>query len=102
MFRHGIGSVRIRVWLSAALERRYDMVEPYRAPARSYNYAPPPPPRPVVYFPPVRFGVAIGPPFGFYGPGSVFSVAADSRPPRVLARASPSLALIREAVGRRY
>ena len=45
-----------------------DMVEPYRAPARNYNYAPPPPPRPVVYVPPVRFGVAIGPPFGFYGP----------------------------------
>ena len=43
-----------------------DTVEPYRAPARSYNYAPPP--RPVVYAPPVRFGVFIGPPFGFYGP----------------------------------
>ena len=33
-----------------------DMIEPYRAPAPTYNYAPPPP-RPVVYVPPVRFGV---------------------------------------------
>jgi hypothetical protein len=44
-----------------------EMIEPYRAPAPRYNYAPPPP-RPVVYVPPVRFGVAIGPPYGFYGP----------------------------------
>jgi hypothetical protein len=46
-----------------------DMVEPYRAPARNYNYAPPPP-RPVYYVPPppVRVGFAIGPAFGFYGP----------------------------------
>jgi hypothetical protein len=45
-----------------------DMIEPYRAPAPSYNYAPPPP-RPVVYVPPVRFGVFIGPAFGgYYGP----------------------------------
>jgi len=44
-----------------------DMIEPYRAPAPSYNYAPPPP-RPVVYGPPVAFGVAIGPAYGFYGP----------------------------------
>jgi len=45
-----------------------DMVEPYRAPAPSYNYAPPP--RPVYYVPPppVSVGVAIGPAFGFYGP----------------------------------
>jgi hypothetical protein len=43
-----------------------DMVEPYRAPARTYNYAPPP--RPVVYVPPVRVGFFIGPPYGFYGP----------------------------------
>ena len=82
MFRHGIGGVRIRVWLSARSNAGTDMVEPYRAPARSYNYAPPPPPRPVVYVPPVRFGVAIGPPFGFYGPGSVFSVAAIQAAPR--------------------
>ena len=40
-----------------------DMVEPYRAPAPTYNYAPPPP-RPVVYVPPVRFGVVVGPAFG--------------------------------------
>jgi hypothetical protein len=45
-----------------------DMVEPYRVPARTYNYAPPPPPRPVVYVPPVRFGVFIGPGYGYYGP----------------------------------
>ena len=47
-----------------------DMVEPYRAPAPTYNYAPPPPPppRPVVYVPPVRVGFAIGPAYGFYGP----------------------------------
>ena len=45
-----------------------DMVEPYRAPAPTYNYAPPPP-RPVVYVPPVRFGVFVGPAFGgYYGP----------------------------------
>jgi len=45
-----------------------DMVEPYRAPAPTYNYAPPPP-RPVVYVPPVRFGVFFGPAFGgYYGP----------------------------------
>jgi hypothetical protein len=46
-----------------------DMIEPYRAPAPSYNYAPPPPPRPVYYVPPpVRFGVVIGPGYGYYGP----------------------------------
>lgn len=44
-----------------------DMVEPYRAPAQNYNYAPPPS-RPVVYVPPVRFGVFIGPRWGYYGP----------------------------------
>ena len=44
-----------------------DMVEPYRAPAPSYNYAPP---RPVYYVPPppVTIGFAIGPGVGFYGP----------------------------------
>jgi hypothetical protein len=42
-----------------------DMVEPYRAPAPTYNYAPP---RPVAYVPPVRFGVFIGPAWGYYGP----------------------------------
>ena len=45
-----------------------DTVEPYRAPARTYNYAPPLPPRPVVYVPPVRFGVFIGPGYGYWGP----------------------------------
>jgi hypothetical protein len=43
-----------------------DMVEPYRAPARTYNYAPPP--RPVVYAPPVRVGFFIGPGFRPWGP----------------------------------
>jgi hypothetical protein len=47
-----------------------DMVEPYQAPARGYNYAPPPPPRPVFYVPPppIRFGVFFGPGYGYYGP----------------------------------
>jgi hypothetical protein len=46
-----------------------DMIEPYRAPAPGYNYAPPPP-RPVYYVPPppIRFGVVIGPGYGYYGP----------------------------------
>jgi len=43
-----------------------DMVEPYQAP--SYNYAPPPRPRPVFFVPPVRVGVFFGPGFGWYGP----------------------------------
>ena len=39
-----------------------EIVEPYRAPAPSYNYAPPPPPpRPIVYAPPLPiFGVVVG------------------------------------------
>jgi hypothetical protein len=45
-----------------------DMVEPYQAPAPSYNYAPPPRPRPVVFVPPVRIGFFFGPGFGWYGP----------------------------------
>ena len=48
-----------------------DMVEPYQAPAPSYNYAPPPP-RPVVFVPPVRIGFFFGPGFGWYGPGYGF------------------------------
>ena len=52
-----------------------DMVEPYQAPARSYNYAPPPRPRPVFFVPPVRFGIAFGPGFGYYGPRYGFSGA---------------------------
>jgi hypothetical protein len=46
-----------------------DMLEPYQAPPRSYNYAPPPPPRPVAFLPPVRIGIFFGPGFGYYGPG---------------------------------
>ena len=49
-----------------------DMVEPYRAPAPRYNYAPPPPPRPVFFAPPVRVGVFFGPGFGYYGRGYGF------------------------------
>ena len=58
VFAFGFGSV---LRLNAGTE----MVEPYRAPAPTYNYAPPPP-RPVVYVPPVRFGVFVGPAFGGY------------------------------------
>jgi hypothetical protein len=42
-----------------------ETVEPYRAPAPTYNYAPPP--RPIFYAPPVAFGIAFGP-GRFYGP----------------------------------
>ena len=47
-----------------------EMIEPYRAPAQTYNYAPPPPPppRPVLYIRPPVFGVVVGPGFGYYGP----------------------------------
>ena len=70
-----------------------DMIEPYRAPAPTYNYAPPPP-RPVVYVPPVRFGVFIGPAFGgYYGPRFGYWWPPVLRPPRSLGRSSPSLAL---------
>ena len=47
-----------------------EVIEPYRAPAPRYNYAPPPPPRPIVYAPPLPvFGVVIGPRYGYYGRG---------------------------------
>ena len=45
-----------------------DMIEPYRAPAPAYNYAPPPP-RPVLYVPPPVVGVVVAPGFGYYGRG---------------------------------
>ena len=46
-----------------------EVIEPYRAPAPSYNYAPPPPPpRPVFFVPPPVFGVVVGPSYGYYGP----------------------------------
>jgi hypothetical protein len=44
-----------------------DTIEPYRTPAPTYNYAPPPP-RPVFYAPPVSFGVAFGPGYRYWGP----------------------------------
>jgi hypothetical protein len=47
-----------------------EVIEPYRAPAPRYNYAPPPPPRPIVYAPPLPFfGVVVGPRYGYYGRG---------------------------------
>jgi hypothetical protein len=46
-----------------------EVIEPYRAPAPRYNYAPPPP-RPIVYAPPLPiFGVVVGPRVGYYGSG---------------------------------
>lgn len=45
-----------------------EVIEPYRAPAPAYNYAPPPP-RPILYVPPPVIGFAIGPRFGYYGRG---------------------------------
>jgi hypothetical protein len=44
-----------------------EMIEPYRAPAPTYNYALPPPPRPIFYAPPV-VGVVVAPTYGYYGP----------------------------------
>jgi hypothetical protein len=41
-----------------------EVVEPYRARAPAYNYAPPPP----VYYGPPVVGVAFYPGFGFFGP----------------------------------
>ncbi len=48
-----------------------EVIEPYRAPAPRYNYAPPPPPpRPIFFAPPLPvFGVVIGPRYGYYGRG---------------------------------
>ena len=45
-----------------------DTIEPYRAPAPTYNYAPPPP-RPVFYAPPppVAVGSVVGPRFSWFG-----------------------------------
>jgi hypothetical protein len=44
-----------------------DMIEPYRAPAPSYNYAPPPP-RPIVFVPRPVVGVVVAPTYAYYGP----------------------------------
>jgi hypothetical protein len=44
-----------------------EMVEPYTAPAPTYNYAPPPP-RPVYYAPPPPVSVVVYPAFRYYGP----------------------------------
>jgi hypothetical protein len=48
-----------------------EIIEPYRAPAPSYGYAPPPP-RPVLYVPPPVVGVVVAPAFGYYGRGYEF------------------------------
>ena len=46
-----------------------EVIEPYRAPAPNYNYAPPRP-RPIVFAPPLPvFGVVVGPRYGYYGRG---------------------------------
>ena len=42
-----------------------EVIEPYRAPAPTYNYAPPPRP---VFYPPPPVGVAIYPGYVHYGP----------------------------------
>jgi len=42
-----------------------EVIEPYNAPAPTYNYAPPPP-RPVYYAPPLPVGVVVYPAFGYY------------------------------------
>ena len=80
MFRDGIGSIRIGFGTALRSNAGTDMIEPYRAPAPSYNYAPPPPPRPVYYVPPppVRFGVVIGPGYGYLGRGMDFMVHIGS------------------------
>jgi len=46
-----------------------EVIEPYRAPAPSYNYPPPLRllPRPIFFAPPV-VGVVVAPGFGYYGP----------------------------------
>jgi hypothetical protein len=44
-----------------------EMIEPYSAPAQTYNYAPPPP-RHVFYPPPPVVGVVVAPGYGYYGP----------------------------------
>jgi hypothetical protein len=58
-----------------------ETIEPYRAPAPTYNYAPPPP-RPVFYAPPLPIGIGFvfgpryryyGPRFGWYGPRRFYS-----------------------------
>jgi hypothetical protein len=43
-----------------------EMIEPYNAPAPTYNYVPPPP-RAVYYIPPPRIGVVVVPAYGYYG-----------------------------------
>ena len=72
-----------------------DMVEPYRAPAPTYNYAPPPP-RPVVYVPPVRFGVVRRSSVWWLLRSAIWLLRWPPvlRPPRLLGRTSSSLALI--------
>ena len=44
-----------------------EIIEPYSAPAPTYNYAPPPP-RPVLYIPPPPVRLVVVPAYGYYGP----------------------------------
>jgi hypothetical protein len=44
-----------------------EMIEPYRAPAPTYNYTPPPP-RPILYVPPPAVGVVVAPRYRVFGP----------------------------------
>ena len=44
-----------------------EVIEPHRAPAPTYDYAPPLP-RPVFYAPPPVVGVVVAPGYGYYGP----------------------------------
>ena len=46
-----------------------EVIEPYRAPAPTYNYAPPPPPPRPIFFAPPAVGVVIGPGYSYYGRG---------------------------------
>jgi hypothetical protein len=51
-----------------------DMIEPYRAPAPTYNYAPPPPPPPcpILYVPPPVVGVVVGRSYGYFRPSYAY------------------------------
>ncbi|PYK13184.1 MAG: hypothetical protein DME65_02655 [Verrucomicrobia bacterium] len=48
-----------------------EVIEPRRAPAPTYTYAPPPP-RPILYAPPPPIGVVVAPAYRFYGPRFAF------------------------------
>jgi hypothetical protein len=91
--RPNIGGVDIRVGSVLRSNAGTEMIEPCRAPAPRYNYAPPPP-RPVLYFRPPVFGVFVAPGFGFYR-ATILRSTPVLRPTRLLARAQSLLALAR-------